>query len=528
MTDVFAYDALQYPALIFPQMHPSRIAAIGQLHGLATRSPTHCRLLEIGCGDALQLLTLAQAYPQAQFVGVDLSQAAIARGEAMRAQLGLSNLQLHAVDVCHWDSGALLFDYIVAHGFFSWVPVPVQDTLLALCQRSLAADGIAYISYNALPGCHLRRMMWDMLRQHTAGIEDPHQKIAAAQKFLAWLATSVTTHTPYADVVRHEAQDLLEKAASSVFYHDDLAELNLPYSISEFAARAHAHGLTFLAEAEYHDSSGASLSEDTAASLTAIAGDDVVRREQYLDYLKGRRFRQTLLCRQQATIARPPHAHAILPLQVIGQLHEDTAFANSDLGKAHPGLRRFCSSSGAALTTPNAEVADVLNAVGHAFPNPLRVEQLLRHFPSKSEQPGARQDAESTLCKALLIAFEYGLLTLHCDAPAFADAPGLRPRLNRLSRLQLELGQDMIASLRPSLVRLDSQLGLELVKLLDGERDRPALLQALVERMTNIAVPGADGTPSLQSTEWWQQQIASQLEDGLHLAARMALLDAES
>ena len=77
-------------------------------------------------------------------------------------------------------------------------------------------------------------------------------------------------------------------------------------------------------------------------------------------------------------------------------------------------------------------------------------------------------------------------------------------------------------------MRLDSQLGLELVKLLDGERDRPALLQALVERMTNIAVPGADGTPSLQSTEWWQQQIASQLEDGLHLAARMALLDAES
>ena len=66
MTDVFAYDALQYPALIFPQMHPSRIAAIGQLHGLATRSPTHCRLLEIGCGDALQLLTLAQAYPQAR------------------------------------------------------------------------------------------------------------------------------------------------------------------------------------------------------------------------------------------------------------------------------------------------------------------------------------------------------------------------------------------------------------------------------------------------------------------------------
>ena len=83
-----------------------------------------------------------------------MSQTAIARGEAMRQQLGLSNLQLHAADVCQWECGTTPFDYIVAHGFFSWVPVNVQDTLLALCQRILSAHGIAYISYNALPGCH--------------------------------------------------------------------------------------------------------------------------------------------------------------------------------------------------------------------------------------------------------------------------------------------------------------------------------------------------------------------------------------
>ena len=73
MTATFAYDALQYPASIFPQMHHSRLAAIGRLHGLASASPRQCRLLEVGCGDGLQLITLALAYPQAQFVGVDLS-----------------------------------------------------------------------------------------------------------------------------------------------------------------------------------------------------------------------------------------------------------------------------------------------------------------------------------------------------------------------------------------------------------------------------------------------------------------------
>ena len=536
MTAAFAYDALQYPAMVFPQMHPSRLAAIGRLHGLASASPAQCRLLEVGCGDGLQLLTLALAYPQAQFIGVDLSQSAIARGEAMRQQLGLDNLQLHAADVCQWDCGETPFDYIVAHGFFSWVPVNVQDTLFALCQRMLTASGIAYISYNAFPGCHLRQMMWDMLRQHTAGTHDPAQKITQAREFLAWLQASVTAKTPFADVVRDEAQDLLDKTELAVFYHDDLADLNLPASITEFAARAASHGLQFLSEAEYHDSSGASLPGDTAAGLAQLAAGDVIRREQYLDYLKGRRFRQTLLCRQQVEVARPPHAAATLQMQAVGHLHEDLAFANTEIGKAHPGLRRFCASGGAALTTPNAMVASVLTAIGSAFPCALSTDVLLQQQLATAQREGQSQAGsqetqpaiQDAFCKALLIAFEYGLLTLHVDAPVFATTPGLRPCLNALSRLQLESGQDMLASLRPSMVRLDSQLGLELVKLLDGKRDRTALLQALVERMQGFPVADADGNAAIQSAAWWRNHLAGQLESGLQLACKMALLDAEA
>ena len=525
MTAAFAYDVLQYPATIFPQMHPSQLAAIGRLHGLASVSPAHCRLLEVGCGDGLQLLTLALAYPHAQFVGIDMSQTAIARGEAMRQQLGLTNLQLHAADVCQWDGGSTPFDYIVAHGFFSWVPANVQDTLLALCRRMLAAEGIAYVSYNALPGCRLRQLMWDMLRQHTAGIDAPAQKIQHAREYLAWLAASITANTPFAEVVRSEARELLERRDPAVFYHDDLAELNSPYSITEFAARAHTHGLGFLAEAEYHDSSGASLTEAAALDLARLAAGDVIRREQYLDNLKGRRFRQTLLCRQEVAIVRPAQTDAVLQMQAAGHLHEDIAFPHTEAGKAHPGLRRFCASGGAALTTGSALVASVLTTIGNAFPRAVPADELLHHCYGIPTTECDRQALADTLCKALLVAFEYGLLTLSVDAPAFADTPGERPRLNRLSRLQLESGQDLLTSLRPSMVRLDSQLGLELVKLLDGKHDHAALLQALVERMRAFPVVGADGKEAIQTSEWWRQHLASQLDDGLQLACKMALLD---
>ena len=71
-----------------------------------------------------------------------------------------------------------------------------------------------------------------------------------------------------------------------------------------------------------------------------------------------------------------------------------------------------------------------------------------------------------------------------------------------------------------------ARLGLELVKLLNGKRDRIALLQALVERMQAFPVVGADGKESIQTSAWWQDHLAGQLESGLQLACKMALLDA--
>ena len=52
------------------------------------------------------------------------------------------------MDFMDFDGGSEPFDYILCHGVFSWVPVPVQQRVLQLCQRHLAANGIAYISYN--------------------------------------------------------------------------------------------------------------------------------------------------------------------------------------------------------------------------------------------------------------------------------------------------------------------------------------------------------------------------------------------
>src|SRR3546814_3343422 len=60
------------------------------------------------------------------------------------------------------------------------------------------------------------------------------------------------------------------------------------------------------------------------------------------------------------------------------------------------------------------------------------------------------------------------------------------------------------ASLRPSVVRLESPLTLELLRLLDGTRDRAALLAALAARMANdiaLIPPDEPARPATRSEE---------------------------
>ena len=526
MTEATAYDLVDYPPLIHVAMHPSKLGAIGRLLGVDAASPRACRMLEVGCGDGLQLLALAQAYPDSHFIGVDLSAKAIARGESMRAALGLHNLQLVAADLAGWDPGAARYDYIVAHGFFSWVPPFVREHLLALCNRALAADGIAYISYNALPGCHLRRMVWEMMRFHVREVEDPPERVRKAREFLAWLGNDTLQRGAYGPAIRHEAMHLLNDTQPAVMYHDDLSSINEPYSVTAFVGEARRHGLEFLAEADFHEFNPALLGAEAQARFEAMCGADRVARDQYLDFLKGRRFRQTLLCRASVAPGNAALRHdAALDLDVVGHIRPEPA-ANADAARS--GMQRFASSEGAAISANHPVVQAALRHVGQAFPRPLAAGRLLTLARHEAASNAPLEDDADALAATLVQAFELGLLALQLDAPRFASKAGDCPTASPLAREQVARGDDLVANLRPSMVRLDSMPALELLRLLDGTRDRTAILHDLAIRMTQHPVPTGDGDDrETHPAEWWRGQLAPTLEQALDLCVRNALLVGE-
>ena len=94
----FVYDEVAYPSFIIGDLAPDHLCASAKLHGWAASDPASASVLEIGCGDGINLLASAATTPTGRFVGFDFSEAAIERGRALVSEIGLANVDLHFGD----------------------------------------------------------------------------------------------------------------------------------------------------------------------------------------------------------------------------------------------------------------------------------------------------------------------------------------------------------------------------------------------------------------------------------------------
>src|SRR6266567_8093421 len=148
----FSYDRVHYPAKPYHVTRPDHLELFGWLFGMRPRPADEARVLEIGCGTGENVLLAAECFPRARFVGVDLSPSQIDAGRRTQAALGLDNVELRSFDLTRIDAEFGEFDYIVAHGVYSWVPAPVREALLEVMRQRLAPQGIAFVSANVKPG----------------------------------------------------------------------------------------------------------------------------------------------------------------------------------------------------------------------------------------------------------------------------------------------------------------------------------------------------------------------------------------
>src|SRR5947209_4319947 len=213
-----AYDRVSYPGMPFPQTHPDRLSTLATLFGLDPPRVERCRVLELPCGDGGNLIPMAFHLPDSEFLGIDLAHSAIDIGRAASESLGLRNIRLEQMDILEAGPQLGTFDYIIAHGLYSWAPEPVRDKVMAIAAGHLAPQGVAYVSYNALPGCRTRQMVRDMLLFHLRGLVEPAEKVESARAFLRSVVDTEESRGPHGLRLKAAAQALLEKPGAALFH----------------------------------------------------------------------------------------------------------------------------------------------------------------------------------------------------------------------------------------------------------------------------------------------------------------------
>jgi len=352
----FAYDDVPYDTEANSEAHPVAMATIAMLHGLEPAAARNARVLEIGCGDGENIVAAATYLPEATFVGFDLAAAAIEAGNRVAGP----NVRLFAGDILE-QSGLGAFEYVIAHGLYSWVPPHVRVKLLALIRESLAPNGIAFLSMNALPRWEYRRALRELALDRVRDLTDPGARVRGALALVDEIAQGGKDTPGYfgrlaADAAAYrahvEAATPPEAPFSRYVFHDLLADGNDPIALPDLEARLGAAGLRLI-------------------------GDTPLSRGELP-------FRQVLVHRDDAPAARPIAAERVNELWLWADFT--------------PSSGGFKTSTGALVRPPPGSGLERATALAPGF---VRVKDL----------------GDPALAPLLLDGFREGVFTLRSEPP---------------------------------------------------------------------------------------------------------------
>ena len=483
------YDDIRYPGYVYARTHPDHLAAVATVFGMTPAPPERCRVLEVACGDGGNLVPMAFGLPGSRFTGFDLAAGPIADAQSFAKALGLTNLDLRALDLLDAPAAFGPFDYIIAHGFYSWVPDEVRRRLLDACARWLAPNGVAFISYRARPGDDIRQMVRRMILYHIEGAPDARTRVGQARALLDFLAEGATDEDGYGPAVRTEANSLRRYDPAHLF-HDDLAPVCDAFWFYEFVERAGRAGLKFLSDVDLEVRDDPRVRKGAYAVLRKLH-DRRLAREQYLDFVKGRRFRQTLLVHHAVEAAESPDPGALRRLRAASPSRPSTAACDP----VAEGEVEFRTIENHAFKVSHPYSKAALLELGSRWPCSLGFDELLDRVRARLGRAGSAEDAR-TLGEVLLEGWGLGVVDIRTAEPAFAVTPGERPLASPLTRLQIQLGRP-VSNARHEPVQAHSVLEGPLLQLCDGTRDRAALARDLAAALARVPVgAGGDAPPA--------------------------------
>jgi len=476
----YSYDLVPYESHSYPQSHPDHLAALGSLFGLNPPPVVRCRVLELGCASGGNLIPMAYRFPDSTFVGLDLSIKELEIGRKMIQDLNLKNITLNHLDITDVHDSFGRFDYIIAHGVYSWVPDSVQDRILSICNKNLTPNGMAYVSYNTYPGWHMRGMIRHMMLYHTSRFQDAEEKIREARALIDFLANSIPGEKDYFAMLLQNELKLIKRSGDSYIFHEHLEEKNSPVYFHQFVDRAEKHGLQYLAEAEFSSMLTSGFPKEVGETLEGIS-KDLIAAEQYMDFLRNRLFRQTILCHREIFLERTLVADSLEGLLIASR-----AAAESDPVDLAAGVKQTFRTATGAWTKSDFPITKAALAVlRDAWPKAMTLDTLMKRAEQLlgKDLPAAPMDpveSKKALGEDILHCFAGNVAELHTCQADFVTTVSEKPMASPLAAYQAD-HELPIVNQRHESIQIDT-LSKELLKTMNGNRDVEAVLGCLMRK----------------------------------------------
>ena len=433
------YDELPYTDHAYAESHPDRLAVVARLAGWEPPDLATARVLELGCGRGGNLLPMAAALPSATLVGVDRSARQIDEARRIASDAGLSNVRFVADTFEAIDVTAC--DFVVAHGVASWIPVASRRSLLAAVARSLAPGGIAYVSFNVLPGWYDRLAARDWLRFASGRSE---------LGSLGWLRDRVSPEL--ADYRRRleAVERRLAQTERAYQVHEYLADEHHPILVKDLLAEAGRAGLRYLGDAIPSETAFELLPGELGETARHL---DAADAQQLVDFVRCTAFRRALFVRADTCEARGWRWSSRLKVEALDDLR--VASRLRPHAQAATGRRERFDGADISVEVDDEAARAALRALAQIAPRSRPLREL-------ADEAG-RVRLRTELFDLWLAT---GAVDLHVHEPPLGDGASARPVGCPVARWhaahggpitnrwhqQVELAD---APLRPILSRLD-------------------------------------------------------------------------
>ncbi|MFT7579788.1 MAG: SAM-dependent methyltransferase [Myxococcota bacterium] len=443
------YEDVPYPNLVQRWSHPRVVGAMAALWGIDAAPVEHCRVLDIGCGTATNVIAMAYDLPESKFVGVDVAPAQIASGQAQATALGLDNVRLIAGSVADLGDDLGLFDYIICHGVYTWVAPPVRELVLANARRLLAPHGVFYMSYNCYPGWHFGDLVKTLFLRRTDPNAAPLDRVQQARQILHSISSAAEVGTLTSAAMMME-KAFIENMSDSYIYHEYFEPDQSAIFFEDAVRQTQDHDLRYLANARPERQLPSTQPPTIRAALETTPSREL--QQQLVDHFVGTRFRRTLFCRGDG-----PEPMLAMDPEVLDRLHaripRGHALDETDettLGLVLDGER--------TVTVNRGTVAEVLTRLSEASPVSIALSTVLAGVG----------DARRQVAAELLGLFFAGALELSLGPISAARTLAEHPTASPLARIQATLDPMVTSRLHVS-EHLDA-LSRQVIQLLDGSR----------------------------------------------------------